>query len=121
MRAVEATLAWRFFFGVLEGVGSMVIGCIVVVGGAVKDCGDDEPSESECAPFAAPLEDERRCSRGVLCSCRGERCWTGDTGDDGGDESCVGARANLVFFTVAGGVLASPRAALGDLSLLKDE
>lgn len=45
---------------------------------------------------------------------------TGDIGEDGGDESCVGARAKRAFFTVVGGgVLICD--GLGERSLLKEE
>lgn len=47
------------------------------------------------------------------------RCRAGDAGEDGGDDSCGGARAKRAFFTVAGGVVT--RCALGDRSPLKEE
>lgn len=50
---------------------------------------------------------------------RGVRCLAGDAGEEGGEESCVGARAKRAFFTVAGGVVAC--SAFGERSPLNEE
>lgn len=79
-------------------------------GGASRDM--DGPSESECTPATC-----ERCFRGVLCS---ERL-TGEAGDEGGEESCVGARAKRAFFTVVGGGVLCWSGAFGERSALKEE
>lgn len=71
MRAEAEAMAWRFF-GVLEGVGSMLTD-----GGA----GCEEVLESE--DVAALVRVNCRLLRGVLCV-------TGDAGDEGGEDSWVG-------------------------------
>ena len=124
--AVDRLAACRFF-GVLEGVGSIVTGSMFGSASACREFDGPATSESEdCAPAPGALralpKSCCRCFRGVLCN--PDRL-TGDAGDEGGDESCVGARANRARFTVAGGVVAplgrECRLALGDLSPLNEE
>ena len=116
MRAVEdIAAACERFLGVLEGVGSMIVGSIF--GAASEVFEGPGPSESDCAPVNA-LREFRLCLRGVLCGER--RCVLGDAGEDGGLESPVGARAKRVFLIVGGGVLCW-KLLFGDRSLLKEE
>lgn len=109
MRAVVwADGACRFLDGVLEGVGSIVTGSI-----DSREWEGPPWSESESAPTAI-LRALTGVLRGVLCTA----CLMGEIGEDGGDESCVGARAKRVCFTVGGGV--ESRGAPGDRSLLNE-
>ena len=110
MRAVEEmAAAWERLRGVLEGVGSIVVGSMV--GGASES---DGPSESEAAPLCL-----RACFRGVLVGER--RCVRGEAGDEGGLESWVGCRAKRAFFTTVGGGVVRALLVLGEWELLKLE
>ena len=111
MRAVEEmAAAWERFLGVLEGVGSIVVGSMV---GAASD-DSDGPSESEAAQLGL-----RVCFRGVLVGER--RCVRGEAGDEGGLESWVGCRAKRAFFTTVGGGVVRALLVLGEWELLKLE
>lgn len=46
---------------------------------------------------------------------------TGETGDEGGDESCVGARVNRVFFTAVGGGVLREKLDFGERSPFSEE
>lgn len=75
-------------------------------------------SESDCALVVVLLA-VNGPFLGVLC---GVMCLIGDAGDDGGEDSWVGARAKRALFAVVGGVVVrccgrGP----GERSLLKDE
>ena len=101
--------AERFLFGVLEGVGSMVMGSMA----GAREVGFEEegpavPSESE----VVVVKGLRECLRGVLL--RFTRC-LGDAGEDGGLDNWIDDRANLAFLVVVGGGV------LGERSLLKLE
>lgn len=102
MRAVDVTAAC-LFLGVLEGVGSIVLGSMV--GGANEF---ERPSESESVPFAAVVVLrwlENGSFLGVLWMERGVRCRAGEVGDEGGEESCVGTLAKRVFLIVGGWIV----------------
>lgn len=87
---------------------------MVTAGGASEFEGPPSESEDECAPRRCEC---LSCLRGVLWTL------TGDAGDEGGEESCVGCQAKrAVFLIVAGGVVAAAwRCAFGDRSPLKEE
>jgi hypothetical protein len=88
-----------------------------MVGGANEEV-EGPASESEWVAVKGLL---RECAaevvlRGVLCS-----CFLGDAGDEGGLDSCVGARANLAFFVAVGGGVLRWKVLRGERSLLREE
>ena len=120
---MEAIAAAVRFFGVLDGVGSIVMGSIfgsprwadVVFGFAREGL-----SESDCAPlgpaFTPFLCEYGVCLLGVLCN-----CLAGDAGDEGGELNCGGARAKRAFLTVVGGGVLCWRLNFGERSPLNEE
>jgi hypothetical protein len=76
-------------------------------GGASDEEGCGSGSGSELfTPGFTLRADDNSALLGVFCDCCGDfRVRAGDAGEEGGEDSCVGARAKRGRFVVGGGVV----------------